>query len=81
MKRVVMFVYIYIYIYIQMQLKTVSCCGLGFYNTIFNLTIAFQQGATYSLYYISVGISTCFGCRHPSSGARTVTAVNQYQKL
>jgi hypothetical protein len=23
----------------------------------------------YSVYYISVGISTCFGCRHPSSGA------------
>jgi len=35
-----------------------------------NLTI-FQQVATYSVYYISVGSSTCFGCWHPSSGART----------
>ena len=25
----------------------------------------------YSVYYISVGSSTCFGCWHPSSGART----------
>ena len=25
----------------------------------------------YSVYYISVGSSTCFGCRQPSSGART----------
>jgi len=25
----------------------------------------------YSVYYMSVGSSTCFGCRHPSSGART----------
>jgi hypothetical protein len=30
-----------------------------------------QQDATDSVYYISVGSSTCFGCRHPSSGART----------
>jgi len=30
-----------------------------------------QQDATYSVYYISVGSSTCFGCWHPSSGART----------
>jgi len=30
-----------------------------------------QQDATYSDYYISVGSSTCFGCRHPSSGAHT----------
>jgi len=35
-----------------------------------NLTI-FQLDATYSVYYITVGSSTCFGCRHPSSGART----------
>jgi len=35
-----------------------------------NLTI-FQQDATYSVYYITVGSSTCFGCRHPSSGAHT----------
>jgi len=30
-----------------------------------------QQDATYSVYYISVGSSTCFGCWHPSSGAGT----------
>ena len=39
--------------------------------------ITVQQGATYSLYYISVGSSTCFGCRHPSSGART-TVITAY---
>jgi len=33
--------------------------------------ITVQQDATYSVYYISVGSSTCFGCRQPSSGART----------
>ena len=33
--------------------------------------ITVQQDATYSVYYISVGNSTCFGCCHPSSGART----------
>ena len=33
--------------------------------------ITVQQDATYSFYYISVGSSTCFGCWHPSSGART----------
>jgi len=27
-----------------------------------NLIIVFQQDATYSVYYISVGSSTCFGC-------------------
>ena len=36
----------------------------------FNL-ITVQQDATYSVYYISVGSSTCFGCWHPSSGAST----------
>jgi len=30
--------------------------------------ITVQQDATYSVYYISVGSSTCFGCWHPSSG-------------
>ena len=30
-----------------------------------------QQDATYSVCYISVGSSTCFGCWHPSSGAST----------
>ena len=38
--------------------------------TTWNLTI-FQLDATYSVYYISVGSPTCFGCWHPSSGART----------
>jgi len=33
--------------------------------------ITAQQDATYSVYYISFGSSTCFGCWHPSSGART----------
>ena len=33
--------------------------------------ITAQQDATYSVYYISVGSSTCFGCLHPSSGAHT----------
>ena len=36
---------------------------------IFNLIIV-QQDVTYSVYYISVGSSTCFRCWHPSSGAR-----------
>jgi len=35
------------------------------------LIIVFQQDVTYSVYYISVDSSTCFGCWHPSSGART----------
>ena len=33
--------------------------------------ITVQQDGTFSVYYISVGSSTCFGCWHPSSGART----------
>ena len=33
--------------------------------------IIVQQDATYSVYYISVGSSTCFRWWHPSSGART----------
>jgi len=33
--------------------------------------ITVQQGVTYSVYYISVGSSTYFGCWHPSSGAGT----------
>jgi len=36
----------------------------------FNLIIV-QQDAIYSVYYISGGSSTCFGCWHPSSGAGT----------
>jgi hypothetical protein len=33
--------------------------------------ITVQQDATYSVYYISLGSSTYFGCRRQSSGART----------
>ena len=33
--------------------------------------ITVQEDATYSVYYISVGSSTFFGCSHPSSGAPT----------
>ena len=33
--------------------------------------ITVQQDATYSVYYISVGSSTCFGWWQPSSGAGT----------
>ena len=42
----------------------------GFVHGESNLIIV-QQDATYSVHYVSVGRSTCFGCRHPSSGART----------
>jgi len=38
-------------------------------NKLLNL-ITVQKDTTYSVYYISVGSSTCFGCCHPSSGAR-----------
>jgi len=38
---------------------------------LYSNLITVQKDATYSVYYISVGRSTCFGCRHPSSGART----------
>ena len=43
-------------------------------SAISNL-ITVQQDATYSVYYISVGSSTCFGCWHPSSGARTTVII------
>ena len=33
--------------------------------------ITVQKDAAYSVYYITVGSSTCFRCRHPSSGAGT----------
>jgi len=39
-------------------------------RTTLNFIIV-QQDATYSVYYISVGSSTCLGFWHPSSGART----------
>ena len=53
------YIYIYIYIYIYGSVHRES-----------NL-ITVQQDATYSVYYISVGSSTCFRCWHPSSGAGT----------
>ena len=37
--------------------------------------ITVQQDATYSVYYISVGSSKCFGCWHPSSGAGGTTVI------
>ena len=45
-------------------------------NALFQIVVLLnlvtvQQDATHSVYYISVGSSTCFGRRHPSSGART----------
>ena len=40
-------------------------------TTYRNNLMIFQQDPTYSIYYISVGSSTCFGCWHPSSGAPT----------
>jgi len=33
--------------------------------------ITVQQDATYSVYYISVGSSRCFGCWHSLSGAHS----------
>jgi len=49
----------------------------GSINRKSNLITA-QQDATYSVYYISVGSSTCFGCWHPSSGARTTDSCVSY---
>ena len=37
--------------------------------------ITVRQDATYSVYYISVGCSTYFGCWHPPSGARITVRV------
>jgi len=42
----------------------------------FSNLITVHQDVTYSVYYISVGSSTCFGCWHPSSGARTTVIVS-----
>jgi len=60
------------------RLTEVSLCTeyeVGFYihGSVYRESnlIAVQQDATYSVYYISVGSSTCFGCYHPSSGAGT----------
>ena len=38
---------------------------------LYSNLIIIQQVATYSVYYISAGSSTCFGCWHPSSGTGT----------
>jgi len=38
-------------------------------------SINVQQDATYSVYYISIGSSTCFGCWHSSSGSRTTVII------
>ena len=54
--------YVYIYIYTHTH---------GSVHRVSNL-ITVQQDANYTVYYISVGSSTCFGCWHPSSGARTI---------
>ena len=53
----------YIYIY-------VCICIHGSVHRESNL-ITVQQDATYSVYHISVGSSTCFWWWHPSSAART----------
>jgi hypothetical protein len=39
-------------------------------DSYLNLIIV-QKDSTYTVYYISVGSSTCFGCWHPLSEART----------
>jgi len=48
---------------------------MGTYGTwgknVWSNLIIVQKDAIYSVYYISVGSSTCFGCWHPSSGACT----------
>jgi len=51
------FIYIYIYTHTHVSVHSES-----------NF-ITVQQGATYSVYYISVGSSTCFRGWHTSSGA------------
>jgi hypothetical protein len=58
------------------RITSTKCCV----NTVFPIhgpvhresnSITVQQDATYSVYYISVGSSTRFGCQHPPSEART----------
>jgi hypothetical protein len=51
----------------DIQMKCMPC----FEEDRVQFLITVQQDSTYSVYYISVGSSTCFGCWHPSSGART----------
>ena len=59
-----------IYIYIHGSMHIYIYILHGSMHHELNLIIV-HQDATYSVYYISVGSSTCFGCRHPSSGAHT----------
>ena len=49
---------------------TRDLCTTAVKFVLLNL-ITVQQDVTYSVYYISVGSSTRFGCWHPSSGAPT----------
>ena len=52
--------------------ETTQSAVLGLPNmTLHSIFLTVQQDATYSVYYISVGSSTCFGCGYPSPGART----------
>jgi hypothetical protein len=65
---------LHVYFYVDTRMYAIGNNG-GIYiklkiNIISNL-ITVQQDATYSVNYISVGSSTCFGCWHTSSGART----------
>ena len=58
MDSVYIYIYIYIYIYMYIYIHTYIH---GSVHRESNLIIV-QQDATYSVYYISVGSSTCFGC-------------------
>jgi len=70
MKKVFgLYIYIYIYIYTHTHTHTYIYTH-GSVHRESNLIIV-QQDATYSIYCISVGSSTCFGCWHPSWGAGT----------
>jgi len=55
-----------------MEINVVLLCNWWYFiKRSVKILIIFQQDATYSVYYISVGSSTYFGCWHPSSVART----------
>ena len=74
-----LYIYIYIYIYIHIYIHTHTHKHTHTHTHTHthgsvhreSTLITVQQDATYSVYYISVGSSTCFKCWHPSSGART----------
>jgi hypothetical protein len=54
------------------KVNLVLLCNWWYFNKrSVKILIIFQQDANYSVYFISVGSSTRFGCWHPSSGART----------